>query len=555
MDEAELAKRRAEGEAKKAAARAAAEAKKAAAKAQKEAASSKAKKKDTCDLLGIEAKKATQFPEWYTQVITRSDMLDYYDVSGCYILRPWAYRQWELVQEYLDAKIKASGVQNAYFPMFVSRQALQKEEDAFQGFCAEVAWVTKSGKSDLAEPIAVRPTSETVMYPAFKNWVRSHRDLPLRVNQWCNVVRWEFKHPVPFIRTREFLWQEGHSAYATRAEAEAEVLEILGYYAGVYEELLAVPVVRGRKTEREKFAGALFTTTVEAFVPTNGRAVQAATSHCLGQEFARVFDVTVENDKHEKQYVWQNSWGLTTRSLGVCTMVHGDDKGLVLPPRVAPVQVVFIPLRYKDTVAAVQRRAEQLFGALKDSGLRCTLDDSDNTGGWKYNHWEVRGVPLRIELGPRDLDSESVVFVRRDTGAKETVAWTAMIDRAKAVLADIQARLFERAKRERDSRIVRCATWDDFMGALVKRCMCLCPWCNNTACEDDIKARSQKDSEALAATNADAAAELAEEQTTALTGAAKSLCIPFDQPDLPKDTKCFACGKQAQCWCLFGRSY
>jgi len=554
-DEAELAKRRAEGEAKKAAAKAAAEAKKAQMKAEKAAAAAAAKKKDTGDLLGIEAKKATQFPEWYQQVITRSDMLDYYDVSGCYILRPWAYRQWELVQSYLDDLIKKSGVLNAYFPIFVSQQALKKEEDAFNGFNAEVAWVTKSGKSDLSEPIAVRPTSETVMYSAFKNWVRSHRDLPLRVNQWCNVVRWEFKHPVPFIRTREFLWQEGHSVYATYEESEREVMEILGYYASVYEDLLAVPVMRGRKTEKEKFAGALFTTTVEAFIPTNGRAVQAATSHCLGQSFAKIFDITVENDKHEKQYVWQNSWGLTTRSLGVCTMVHGDDKGLVLPPRVAPVQVVFIPLRYKETVEAVQHRAEQLFGALKDSGIRCLLDDSDNTGGWKYNHWEVRGVPLRIELGPRDLEKEVVVFVRRDTGAKETVTWTNMISRAKEVLEDMQKSLFAHAKEERDKHIVRCTSWDEFMQSLIKRNMCLCPWCNKTSCEEDIKVRSQNDSITLAKTNADAAAELAEEQATSLTGAAKSLCIPFEQPELPEATKCFACGEPAKCWCLFGRSY
>jgi len=559
-DEAELARRRAEGEAKKAAAKAKKAAEAEEKKKQAESAASGAKKgakseKATSDLLGIEAKKSSAFSDWYTQVITRSDMLDYYDVSGCYILRPWAYQQWEMIQSYLDNLIKASGVRNAYFPIFVSPLALKKEEDAFQGFSAEVAWVTKSGQSDLAEPIAVRPTSETVMYPAFKNWIQSHRDLPLRVNQWCNVVRWEFKHPVPFIRTREFLWQEGHSVYATLEESEKEVMEILGYYASVYEDLLAVPVVRGRKSEKEKFAGALYTTTVEAFIPTNGRAVQAATSHCLGQSFARVFDVTVENDKHEKQYVWQNSWGLTTRSIGVCVMVHGDDKGLVLPPRVAPVQVVFIPLKYKDTVERVQKRGEQLFAALKSSGMRCYFDDRDYTGGWKYNHWEVKGVPLRIELGPRDLDNESVVFVRRDTGEKETVKWTNMISRAKEVLEDIQKKLFEKAKKERDARISRCCSWDEFMGALVKRNMALCPWCGKISCEEDIKIRSQKDSITLAETNKEAAEELAEEQASSLTGAAKSLCIPFEQPELPADAKCFACGEKAASWCLFGRSY
>lgn len=516
--------------------------------------------KDTSDLLGIEAKKLQNFSEWYAQVITRSDMVSYYDISGCYILRPWAYRQWEQIQAWFDAQIRSSGVMNAYFPIFVSGAALKKEEDAFEGFGAEVAWVTRSGKSELKEPIAVRPTSETVIYPAFRNWIQSHRDLPLRINQWANVVRWEFKHPVPFIRTREFLWQEGHSAFATQAEAEREVHEILDLYGRVYEELLAVPVVKGRKSEREKFAGALFTTTVEAFIPANGRAIQAATSHCLGQFFARVFDVQVENDKHEKQYVWQNSWGMTTRSIGTCIMVHGDDKGLMLPPRIAPFQVVFIPLRYKDTFEVVNARAKQLVAALRDSGLRVHIDDSDHTGGWKYNHWEVRGVPLRIELGPRDLQNEVVVFVRRDTGAKEVVPWARLCAHASEVLDDIQRSMLERARKERDSRIVRVTEWSQFVPALDARNMCLCTWCNQTPCEEAIKDRSAKESQERAESAAPTevateAAAAAEGEGATLTGAAKSLCIPFEQPALPEGAKCFACGKPATCWTLFGRSY
>lgn len=539
-----------------AAAAAAAPAKKAE-KAKKEKKPAQAKKtpknKTTADLLGIEAKKGENFPDWYTQVITRSDMLDYYDVSGCYILRPWAYRQWELIQSFLDEEIKKRGVMNTYFPIFVNRAALKKEEDAFEGFGAEVAWVTHSGKSALAEPIAVRPTSETVMYPVMKNWIKSHRDLPLRVNQWCNVVRWEFKHPVPFIRTREFLWQEGHDVFATREEAEREVRDILELYARVYEELLAVPVLRGVKSEREKFAGALFTTTVEAYIPANGRAVQAATSHCLGQCFAKVFGLEVENDKHEKQYVWQNSWGLTTRSIGVCIMVHGDDKGLVLPPRVAPVQVVVIPLRFRGSEEAVEARADELANAIRGTGLRVTVDKSDNTGGWKFNHWEVRGVPIRVEVGPRDLEKETALVCRRDTGAKESVAWCDLAPRVKALTEEIQTALFQKAKAERDSHIVRVTEWKDFVPALNAKEICLCAWCNETACEEEVKARSAKESLELSAAAAAAAQE--EEAKTGLTGAAKTLCIPFEQPELPEGTKCFACGKPAKTWIYFGRSY
>jgi prolyl-tRNA synthetase len=486
-------------------------------------------------------------------------MLEYYDVSGCYILRPWAYTMWEHIQEYFNTAIKKSGVKNAYFPMFVSRAALNREEDELEGFGAEVAWVTKSGKTDLAEPIAVRPTSETVIYPAFKKWITSHRDMPLRINQWCNIVRWEFKHPVPFIRTREFLWQEGHSAFSTLEEASAEVMEILHLYASVYEDLLAVPVVRGRKSEKEKFAGALFTTTIESLIPANGRAIQAATSHCLGQTFAKMFGVEFESEKHEKQFAWQNSWGLTTRSIGVCVMVHGDDKGLVLPPRVAPIQCVVIPLRYKDSEEVVRKRAIELAGVVKACGVRVHVDDTDHTGGWKYNHWEVKGVPLRLELGPKDLAAEQCVLVRRDlitqgpAKAKETVRWVDLCARVPQLLEEIQRSMFQRAVAERDSRIVRVTEWAKFGPALDAKNMCLCTWCGKTPCEEDIKARSAKESLERAA--ASSASLSSEEQQLALTGAAKTLCTPFDQPQLPQGAKCFACGQDAVSWTLFGRSY
>ena len=294
--------------------------------------------------LGMHVGINEDFGAWYSQVVVEAELIDYYDISGCYILRPYAFTQWEFIHEFFNKEIKKLGVQNAYFPMFVSQSRLEAEKDHIEDFSPEVAWVTRSGDSELECPIAVRPTSETVMYPHYANWIRSHRDLPLLLNQWCNVVRWEFKHPTPFIRSREFLWQEGHTAHATKKACDEEVRTILDLYRQVYEDMLAVPVIPGVKSEKEKFAGGLYTTTVEAFVPQTGRGIQGATSHCLGQNFAKMFDITFENEKGGRSMVWQNSWGMTTRMLGVCYMVHGDDVGLRLPPKIAPIQVVIVTI-------------------------------------------------------------------------------------------------------------------------------------------------------------------------------------------------------------------
>ena len=294
--------------------------------------------------LGLSVSMEEDFGAWYSQVVVAGELIEYYDISGCYILRPWAYSMWERIKDFFDAEIKKQGVENCYFPLFVSAARLEAEKDHIEDFAPEVAWVTRSGQSELEVPIAVRPTSETVMYPVFANWIRSHRDLPMKINQWCNVVRWEFKHPTPFIRSREFLWQEGHTAFAGKSEADLEVRRILELYRRVYEELLAVPVVPGVKSEKEKFAGGLYTTTVEAFIPQTGRGIQGATSHCLGQNFAKMFQIEFENKTGGRSMPWQNSWGCTTRTIGVAIMVHGDDKGLVLPPRVAPQQVVVVTI-------------------------------------------------------------------------------------------------------------------------------------------------------------------------------------------------------------------
>ncbi len=331
-------------------------------------------KKET--MLGLSAKKEEDFAAWYTQTITLSEMIDYSDISGCYILRPWSFSIWECIQRWFDDEIKDLGVDNTYFPLFVSKHALETERDHVAGFAPEVAWVTKSGSSDLAEPIAIRPTSETIMYPFFAKWIRSHRDLPLEINQWCNVVRWEFKDATPFLRSREFLWQEGHTAHATYEQAQQRVLSILDLYRRVYEELLAVPVIKGMKTESEKFAGGYHTTTVEAYINGSGRAIQGATSHNLGQNFGKMFKILFEDQEGGRSIPWQTSWGLTTRAIGVCVMVHGDNKGLVLPPRVAPVQVVLVPIFMKNNdFESLIAYVNELKSALKAAGVRAKVDD------------------------------------------------------------------------------------------------------------------------------------------------------------------------------------
>eukprot|EP00899_Mesostigma_viride_P014660 jgi/Mesvir1/23195/Mv22659-RA.1 len=545
MDLEEAGATDADKEAKKAAKKAEKEAKKAAVAAKKASkpsqveggggGGSKEVKRET--LLGLSVKKDEDFGTWYSQVVTTGELIDYYDVSGCYILRPWAYNMWERIQAFLDGEIKKLGVENAYFPLFVSERALTAEKDHVEGFAPEVAWVTRSGQSELDVPIAVRPTSETVMYPAYANWIRSWRDLPLKLNQWCNVVRWEFKHPTPFLRSREFLWQEGHTVFATKEEADKEVMDILEIYKRVYEELLCVPVVKGMKSEKEKFAGGLYTTSIEAFIPGTGKGIQAATSHCLGQNFAKMFHIEYEAESGgERKLAWQNSWGLTTRTIGVMVMVHSDDKGLVIPPRVCPIQAVVVPIPFKDATD-VTEGGQQIADRLKAVGVRVKLDARDNyTPGWKYNHWELKGVPIRVELGPRDLKAQQVVLVRRDTGAKETVAWADLETRVPALLDEIQRGLLEKARAYRDENCMATITeWKDFIPALDAKKMVLAPWCDEVDVEEDVKKRS------------------AIESPTG--GAAKTLCMPFEQPPLPEGTTCFASGKPAKKWALWGRSY
>lgn len=494
------------------------------------------RKKET--KLGLTHSKHKDFGEWYSEVVVESEMISYYDVSGCYILRPWAYRVWEIIQRWFDDRIKLAGVENAYFPLFVTEEALKAEKDHVEGFAAEVAWVTKSGDTDMERPIAIRPTSETVMYPYYAQWIRSHRDLPLRLNQWNAVVRWEFKHPTPFIRSREFLWQEGHHAFATQEEAVRETHQMLDLYAGIYEHLLAVPVCKGTKSSKEKFAGAQFTTTVEAFVPTSGRGIQGGTSHCLGQNFSRMFKIEYEAVDKSKQLVWQISYGLTTRTIGVMIMVHGDDKGIVMPPRVAPQQVVVIPIPNvklsSEDKQAMADKAEDFVQQLRSAGVRVISDMRENyTPGWKYNHWELKGVPIRLELGPKDMQNKSVMLARRDTGAKEIVAWGDVPSRVPELLEQIQEDMLDSRRTEFQKSIEKLYSWDGFVEALDKKKMVLTPWCDEEEVEDDVKKNS----------------------TSGEAMGAKTLCIPLEQPPLPEGTPCFRSGKPARNWVLWGRSY
>ncbi|XP_078050630.1 glutamyl-prolyl-tRNA synthetase isoform X2 [Augochlora pura] len=505
--------------------------------------------------LGMEVKKEENFFEWYSQIITKSGMIEYYDVSGCYVLRPWSFSIWRMVKDYMDKEITKLGVQECYFPIFVSRSVLEKEKTHIADFAPEVAWVTKCGESDLAEPIAIRPTSETIMYPAYAKWLRSDSELPLKLNQWNNVVRWEFKDPKPFLRTREFLWQEGHSAFATKAEADEEVLIILDLYARVYEDLLAVPVVKGRKTEKEKFAGGDYTTTVEAFISTSGRAIQGATSHHLGQNFSKMFNIQVEGatEADEKSFVYQNSWGLTTRTIGVMIMVHGDDKGLVLPPNVACIQAVIVPCGITANTTSEQREnlfteCNKLLDELsKVKTLRVKSDYRNNrTPGWKFNHWELKGVPVRIELGPKDLEKDQVTLVRRDTGKKIVAKRPTILSALDSLLTDIQSSMLEKARKNLNEHIKRVENWNDFCVELNKKNLLLSPFCGEPSCEDNIKASSARDN--------------TEEELGALSMGAKSLCIPFEQPVssdvLAKQTCIYpSCQTKPKFYTLFGRSY
>jgi prolyl-tRNA synthetase len=439
--------------------------------------------------IGVTVKKSVDFAEWYTEVILKSGLADYAPIKGCMIIREDAYAMWEKIQEVFNRKIRETGHRNVYFPMFIPEGFLKKESEHFAGFVPEVAWITQGGDTPLEEKLAVRPTSETIMYATFAKWIRSWRDLPVKINQWCNIVRWETKATKLFLRTREFLWQEGHTAHATSEEAEKETIDILREYKDVMESYLAIPVLVGMKTESEKFAGALYTTTLEAIMP-DGKALQMGTSHNLGQNFAHVFDIKFIGEDEKEHYVWQTSWGITTRLIGAVVMVHGDDKGLVLPPKVAPVQVVIVPIPYKGAdSSAIVAKAKEVADNLRAKNLSVAVDDREEyTPGWKFNHWELKGVPLRIEIGPRDLKQQQVTVARRDTYQKTVVKEAEAADAVERLLEEIQDNLYANAKKSLDEKITTVHDYGEFAKILKEKGGFIkAAWCGSANCEEKIK--------------------------------------------------------------------
>ena len=476
--------------------------------------------------LGLTVKKSEDFNEWYNQVVLKADMIDYSSVSGCIIFKPNSYAIWEKVQEIFNDKIKKSGHKNCYFPMFIPESLLKKEAEHVQGFSPEVAWVTKAGNTELSEKLAIRPTSETIMYESFAKWVRSWRDLPLLLNQWNSVVRWEFKHAKPFLRTREFLWQEGHTAHATKDDAEREVMQQLFEYVDLIENYMAIPVIAGKKTDKEKFAGAEYTTTVEAFMP-DGKALQMGTSHMLGQNFSKVFGIKFLDKDEKEKNVYTTSWGLSTRTIGAIVMAHGDDNGLVLPPRLAPTQIVVVPIVFKENKEKVIEKAKEIVKKLKSKNYRVEFDERNGyTPGWKFNEWELKGVPLRIEIGPKDVENEQLVLVRRDTNEKSNIKSKDLEKKAEQILDEIQNSLYNKAKEHLAKSIVEVHNFNDFVETIKNKKMAKAMFCGDIECEDLIKDKTE---------------------------GATCRCIPFEQK--PAKGHCVQCGKEAKFLAVFGRGY
>ncbi len=436
---------------------------------------------------GITVKKSENFDEWYTQVILKSELADYSPVSGCMVFRPSGYAIWETIQRVTDKEFKKNGIQNSYFPIFIPERLLKKEQAHVKGFSPEVAWVTHAGDSKLEERLAIRPTSEALMYEVISKWVRSWRDLPMKLNQWNNVVRWEFKHPTPFLRSREFLWNEGHTLFATEEEAAAEKDEILGIYKMVTEDYLGLPGLIGRKTDKEKFAGAVATYSIEHLMP-DGKAIQGPDFHYDGQNFAKVFEISFIDQKGERQFAWQNTWAITTREIGVMLAVHSDDKGLVIPPKVAPIQVVIVPILNETSKDKVITEGRKLRDTLKEK-VSVTLDERDHlTPGRKFNEWELKGVPLRIEIGPRDIKAGQVVLVRRDSGQKRTAKRRGLLEEVLKELDVIQASLYGRALSFLRENIREAKSYEELKEIIAKKGgIVRASWCMSQDCEDKVK--------------------------------------------------------------------
>ena len=462
------------------------------------------------------------FAQWYTDVVKKAELMGYSSVKGCMIFKPAGYAIWENIQKELDRRFKETGVENVYMPMFIPESLLEREKDHVEGFAPEVAWVTYGGLNPLQERLCVRPTSETLFCDFYKDEIQSYRDLPKVYNQWCSVVRWE-KETRPFLRSREFLWQEGHTAHATAEEAEARTQQMLNVYADFCEQVLAIPVVKGRKTDKEKFAGAEATYTIEALMH-DGKALQSGTSHNFGDGFAKAFGIQYTDKDNKLKYVHQTSWGMTTRLIGALIMVHGDDSGLVLPPKIAPVQVDVIPImQNKD---GVLNKAYEVKEALVKAGLRVKVDDTDKKPGWKFSEQEMRGIPVRVEMGPRDIEAGQAIIVRRDTREKTTVAIESLAEEIKNILDKMQTEMLERARTHREAHTYVATNYDEFKDVVAnKPGFVKAMWCGAQACEDKIK-----------------------EETTAT-----SRCMPFEQEHL--SDVCVCCGRPAKKMVYWGKAY
>lgn len=462
------------------------------------------------------------FAQWYTDIVKKADLIDYSSVKGCMIIRPYGYAIWENIQKILDGMFKATGHENVYMPMFIPESLLNKEKDHVEGFAPEVAWVTHGGNEKLPERLCVRPTSETLFCEHYANIVHSHRDLPKLYNQWCSVVRWE-KTTRPFLRSREFLWQEGHTVHATAEEAIEETERMLNIYADFCEQYLNMPVVKGRKTDSDKFAGAEATYAIEALMH-DGKALQAGTSHYFGDGFAKAFGITYTSKENKLEYVYETSWGVTTRLIGAIIMSHGDDNGLVLPPAVAPIQVIIIPVnQHKD---GVLEKAEEISARLKNK-FRVKIDSTDNSPGWKFSEYEMKGVPLRLEIGPKDMENNQCVIVRRDTREKSFVPLEKLEETIEELLKAYGDNIYKIAYDNMKKRTYECTDMEDIIRKLEKNGdgFVHAMWCGDEACEDKVKE---------------------------VTGVG-SRCIPFEQKEI--SDKCVCCGKPAKCMVCWGKAY
>ncbi len=477
------------------------------------------------DEKGVTVKKDKDFSDWYTQVIIKSNFADYSTVSGCMILRPSAYNVWEKIKDIVDKKIKELGVKNTYFPLFIPESLLAKESTHLKGFTPEVAWVTEVGNTKLNERLAVRPTSEAIMYDSFSKWIKSWRDLPLKLNQWNSVVRWEFKHPTPFLRTREFLWNEGHTAFATKAEAEKEIKDILNLWKEVTQDYMALYGVESKKTEKEKFAGAEYTIALEFLLP-NGKSIQGPDVHHDDQIFAKAYNIKFLDKDEKTKYVYQNTWAITTRMIGVMVAIHSDDKGLVIPPKLCENKVVIVPILFEKDKKIIFKKSNELKKQLEE--FNPILDDREEyTPGWKFNEWELKGIPIRIEIGPKDIKNKQIIIVRRDTGKKEIIKISKNINKnIEKILNDIQKNLFDKSKKFFNDNKVMVKTFDELLNVIKNKKLVETFWCGNTECEDWIKDK---------------------------TNGAKIIGIPLKQPK--KVEKCVYCKKQGKHIAYIAKSY